>query len=269
VNKLDGVETVLAVNTETLIDQITKNTQLGLTNLVDAPFFRESKQIALVGGGPSLSKYLDELREFKGPIVACGSVHDFLVENDINMDYCIVCDPDPIVIDYMKKKNYTTRYLVASQCHPDVFEHLKFSNTHIWHAGGDNLDILKAFTGGSDVIGGGCTVGSRAIIISMCLGYNDISLFGFDSSLSKDFKHHSYEFQTNQETIGNITEIRLNSPDDAEVFHCAGYHVAQLFDIKKILELYASRVRFRIRCDGALSHLFKLGIEISAQKKET
>ena len=264
--KLDGCDSQTAVAMSVIKEQILENSKLGLTNLYDSPDYREGKEIAIVGGGPSLKDNLDKLRAFKGPIIACGSVHDFLVENNINFNYCVVCDPDPLVTQYMKHRQSEVKYLIASQCHPETFSHLMAFKNYIWHCHGTQLGE-EFWPEGTPIFGGGCTVGTRALIIAMSFGYCHISLFGFDSSLDKNFKHHSYDFQTENETIGNISEIRLQSPTDSKVFYCAGYMVAQLFDIKKLLEVYAGRLDVKVIGDGALSHMFKLGMELKQSQE--
>ena len=72
-------------------------------------------KIALIGGGPSLKDQLDDIRKFDGVTVACGSVHDYLIDNHIYPTFCVLCDPDEITSYYISSPNASTIYLVATQ----------------------------------------------------------------------------------------------------------------------------------------------------------
>lgn len=266
--QINGVLVSTAVDIETITKQIHENITLGLKNVSESDDFRVNVPIAIVGGGPSLKDTLEELRAFPGPVMACGSVHDYLVMNNIDAKWCVICDPDPLITQYMKNMNWETTYLVASQCHPDVFKYLKehsitYQKCYIWHAGGDKFEDSN-FGENQAIIGGGCTIGTRAIMMAYAFGYSNIHLFGFDSCLTKDYKHHAYDFETEQESIGDITEIRLGGPD-SPIFKVAGYMLGQIFDFKKILEIHASRFQFTIHGDGALKYL----MDLAASKMET
>lgn len=251
---IEGVLVTTAVDTDTLIKQIKENITLGLKNVSESNDYRGP--IAIVGGGPSLKDTLEELQAFNGPVMACGSVHDYLVMNNVDAKWCVICDPDPLITLYMKKLSEKTTYLIASQCHNSIFEYLKNNKSYIWHAGGDKFNDNN-FGENQLIIGGGCTIGTRAIMMAHAFGFEDIHLFGFDSCLTKEYKHHAYNFETDGESVGDITEIRMGGPE-SPIFKVAGYMLAQIFDFKKILEVYASKFRFTIHGDGALKYLMDL-----------
>ena len=113
--------------------------------------WREGRAIALVGGGPSLLETLPELTKYY-KIIACGSVHDYLLDNNIIPDYCLICDPDPLMSKYLTKWHEDCIYLIASQCDKSVFELLIKGNGHvaprcfIWNCGGEesfNQEMFK------------------------------------------------------------------------------------------------------------------------------
>jgi len=223
--------------------------------------FREHVPIAIVGGGPSLNDTYIELYDFNPRrIMACGSVHDFLVEKGIIPRWCVVVDPDPVILGYIKYPRKETKYLVSSQCDPEIFEYLKDYDVTLWHAYGDALGT-DSFNKNSILIGGGCTVGTRAIIIAAGFGYNVIHLYGIDSCLTDDYKHHAYNFiDSKKETVGNITEIRLDY-SDSPTFKVADYMLAQLFDFKSILQTYSKRLKFISHGNGLITYLLKISQE--------
>ena len=115
--QIEGCVSETAVPVEKLVDNIKSANQRRLQNISELIDFREGAKIAIVGGGPSLKDNLELLRTYKR-IIACGSVHDYLVENNIIPEWCMICDADPVVLNYVKLTNLGTKYLVASQCNP-------------------------------------------------------------------------------------------------------------------------------------------------------
>lgn len=254
--KIDDIVVNTAKSTEEIIENIKENVSKRYPELSEAYSWRENVSIAVVGGGPSLKNNLKLLSKYQY-IMACGSVHDFLVKNDIIPRWCVVCDPDEIMSNYLTLTNYRTNYLVASQCHPSVFKLLNDQNVLIWHAAGYNFENSPY---GEDKvgIGGGCTVGTRGICIALGMGFTNLHLFGFDTCLDENFKHHAYDFtDETKESIGNITEIRLGGPEGRK-FYVAGYMLGQLFDFQKLLNMYSDRMKITIHGDGLLSELMNL-----------
>lgn len=221
--------------------------------------FRANTPIAIVGGGPSLETQLDQLRKYKY-IMACGSVHDYLLKNFIVPNWCIVVDPSPIVIDYIQTPVKTIKYLLASQCHPEVFEYLKDYKISLWHSAGAKFD--NNVFGNELAIGGGCTVGTRAIIMAMAFGYYKLHLFGFDSCLDDNYKHHAYSFQRpKEESLGKITEVSLGKPDGRK-YKVADYMLAQFMDFKHIIGNEGKHCEFKVFGEGLLKELCDLSNEV-------
>lgn len=260
--RIDGCSVTTAVDTDTIINNIKENNKLKLSNVTDSDDWRENTPIAIVGGGPSLKHTLKELSAFKY-VMACGSVHDFLVKNNVLADWCVVCDPDPLIIEYMKDLQFSTKYFIASQCHPNVFNYFigkssRVYQTYIWHAGGDKFSNDN-FGKNQLVVGGGCTIGTRAIMLAHGMGFNNLHLFGMDTCLDEDENHHCYNFETKEETIGDVLEITCGDPVNGKKFKVAGYMLGQLFDFKQILQNYGHKIRFTVYGGGVLDYTLKYG----------
>src|SRR5262249_40028985 len=151
---------------------------------------------------------------------------------------------------YLTKRNWysKTTYLVASQCAPEVFEELKHRNVVLWHCGGSQEDNQALWNTERTVcIGGGTTVGTRAMIIAKCLGYTNLHLFGMDNCV-RDDETHAYAMATADESVGPLYPIRIGSVDGRE-FMMAKYHVAQLRDFKLVLKLFGDRLRITVHGD--------------------
>jgi hypothetical protein len=253
--KLEGCVATTAKSIEEICRniEINKDVHLEVSGLPD---WREQLPIAIVGGGPSLKDTIHKLKDYRY-IMVCGSAHDYVIKAGYAPTYAIICDPDPLVINYMRETSPYTKYLIASQCDPIVFQHVKYDKNYVWHCGGDGID-QKIFGEGKVVLGGGSTVGTRAMYMALAFGFSDQHLFGFDTCLSKDFKHHSYDFDDpEKETLGNIHEIALDGPNGKK-FHVAGYMLAQLFDFQNLLKAHANRIKVTVHGEGLLKHLMDI-----------
>lgn len=257
--EIGGCVTTTAIPVEDIIKNIQENRKRDLQNVYDTPWWREHEHIAIVGGGPSLKDEVHKLKNYKY-IMACGSVHDYLWEQGILPTWCVLIDPDPLMVNYLKHVDGWTTYLVGSQCAKEVFEHLKDFNVYIWHADGDRIEN-KAEVFGEEyrLVGGGCTVGTRAMILALGMGFRQQDLFGMDTCLTNTYKHHAYEFDNpDVETVGNIIELKLGGPE-SPTFKVAEYMLAQLFDFKAILKVFAHQLQITVYGDGMLKYLMEQG----------
>jgi uncharacterized Rossmann fold enzyme len=265
---IDKVEVTTATSIEDIKANILDARKRNLSPIQDCPAWRSGEPIAIVGGGPSLRDNLDKLRKYKN-IMACGSVHDYLVKAGILPNWCIICDPDPIMGSYLHYLNFETQYLVATQCNPSLFSQLRQVKTYTWNCHGDRFDASH-FGEGVITIGGGCTIGTRAMIMALHMGFNYQHLFGFDTCIQSEEDHHAYPFNyPDKEKLGEIAEIQLNpsDPNDRK-FKVVGYMLGQLFDFKKILAMHADVLKVTIIGDGLLAHLMKLAKEKSLTIKD-
>lgn len=256
---LQGVNTTTATAYDDILANVKKNVKRNLPRLHQLPEFHKvkghNKPIALVGGGPSLKYYLDDIRQYR-TIFACGSSHDYLRENNINLAYAGICDPDPLSIKYFQKLDAETKYLIASNCDDKIFEHLKNHQVVMWHCHSDQFKT-EEIEPGYQAVGGGCTIGLRAICIAMILGYTNIHLFGYDSCLGEDESSHAYL----AEDVGEIYEIKVGTKDklseNAKIFKCAGYQLAQA---DQFIDFYKKQREFftpTIYGDGLIAEIMK------------
>ena len=205
------------------------------------------RRIALVGGGPSIKDTVHELMDFQ-TIIACGSAHDWLQANSPRIPtFCAVCDPDPVMANYLRAPDKDTKYLVSSHCNASVFEALRGHEIQMWHCwpigAGDQeaRDYLQGKTPGWVAVGGGCTVGLRSLTLALMMGFSEVHFFGFDSCMGmSDDEHHAYPFtDTGKEFLGDIYNVKIgmgidNGPQPRE-YRVAGYQLAQADHYKQML----------------------------------
>lgn len=262
--KIDGCHISTATPIESMMDNVMFNVGKH-KNVYHLDEWRATKEIALVGGGPSLADQLDALAQFN-LVMVCGSAHDFLVENNIKFEYCIVCDPDPLVLNYIKYPQRDVKYLIATQCDPSVFEKLKDYQVFAWNASIGDKDHHINFT--YPTVGGGCTVGTRAIIMAMAFGFYDLHLFGYDTCLGDNYEHHAYKFSDpEKETIGDITEIQLDGPIGKK-YKLAGYMLGQFFDFQAILKEHYAKLNITVHGEGLLRDLMRISLKKAANLTE-
>lgn len=141
--------------------------------------------VALIGSGPTVKSQLESIRkerDLKNPIVAIKDAHDWLISEGIVPDYAVAIDPQEHRWNCFRKKDSRVTYLIASQCHPAMFEHLKDMHVRLWH-----LYIRKdqTYPPNSFLVTGGTTTGLRSITLFYAMGYRRFSLYGYDSCIQE------------------------------------------------------------------------------------
>lgn len=145
----------------------------------------------IVGGGPSLAGSLPDIqrRQKDGQaIFALNGTASFLAKHDIPPDFGVILDSRLENIRFILSG---IRWLLASQCHPAVFD--AAPSAALWHFAGDGvLDAVPEIHRASAIlIGGGITVGLTAMGLVFAMGYRKIHLYGYDSS-DRDDAAHAY-----------------------------------------------------------------------------
>lgn len=157
--------------------------------------------VAIVGGGPSLRDQLDNLRAYRGVIMSCGSVHDYLLENGVIPRCHIMGDPDAdgVTLRWVTRKGPGTTYLVASHCPPEVFDALAACDVRVWHLDVGEGEGAPDFRGEPSVPGGHFII-SRAWALAAIMGFRELDFFGFDCSFPDDCpSQHAYDYEWTRE----------------------------------------------------------------------
>ncbi len=188
------LDTVCNVETDKLLGNVRSAIAL------DLPWFDTESEhdghAVIVGGGPSLADTIDELkwRQSLGQSVwAMNGSARFLSDNGVTPDFYVMLDARPENRKLLFGNGPKTKYLIASQCDPSVFDALAHFDVTVWHANSEKMDSVLAAEKEKPVhlIGGGTTVGLNAMVLAFAAGYRKIHLYGFDSSYRED-EHHAY-----------------------------------------------------------------------------
>lgn len=202
----------------TTVDQRMENVRSAV--LRDLPWFTgfgdEGKTCVVVAGAPSMRDCLADIKAQKrrgSRIVSVNNAWRFLVENGIVPDAHVMLDARPENAEFLKGAPKSTRYVLASQCHPAVFDALEgYPEVVIWHNGFNEntemLDVLKPWWDEGPnqkpciLVPGGSTVGLRALWLAHFSGFRTIHAYGIDSSYAADGSHHAYAQSLNDgETV--------------------------------------------------------------------
>ncbi len=229
-------------------------------------------EIAIVGGGWSLDDTFDELRSLcweKGaPILAVNGAGRWLLERNLRAGAQMVLDARPqnaeFIVDIPGCK-----YMIASTCHPDVFEACKGKETYIFHPVSTGTDEEKAVLNGfyngrwTHVIGGS-TAGLRAITLARMTGYRFIHLFGIDSCFSPEGRNHAYEQAWNIEGSGRMYWALNKRGKDTKgrEFRCSTWQASQAQNFRDFIAHNGKFFRLHIHGDGLLAYMLRTGAEL-------
>ena len=139
----------------------------------------------LVGSGPSVAGELESIkkhRENGDAIVAIKDAHDWLIDNGIVPDYAVAVDPQEHRWSCFKRKNAGVKYMIGSQCHPNMFDHLSDQQVFLWHL---YVTEGQTYPPNSILVTGGTTSGLRAITLYYSMGFRRFHLYGYDSCLKE------------------------------------------------------------------------------------
>lgn len=240
-----------------MADVVERNTKSCLKRglpSIDSYSVEIDKPIAIVGGSPSLKDNLDKLRNFPGYILATNGAYSFLRKNGIKPHGMTMLDVRDANLRFVQNPSRKTAYFIASCCSPLVFDKLKGYNVIVWHS--DN-DIYKPNV--PMMIGGGCTIGTRAICLAYVLGFRDIHLFGMDSCYS-DNEHHAYSQNLNDND--KVIDIWVGK----RKFKCAVWMAGQAEDFKNILSSFGNLFDIQVHGDGVLKAILEEAWEIYKER---
>jgi hypothetical protein len=150
------------------------------------------ERLTIVANGPSaLDAPLTGPPGPSGPspssrTLAINNALRLFVERGHAPDYWMASDPQACVADYLHGAPRDTVYLVASKCHPAVFDALRDRRVVVWHcAEPGTLDLLT----GRLVIQSSITVTLCALNLMPVLGFCRLDTWGWDGCYLADRDH--------------------------------------------------------------------------------
>ncbi len=174
-----------------------RHAQMAAALKTGLPFLKKlgrfhNEWINIICYGPSLVEtWKDINRRDYLPILTVSGAHDFLIRRGLTPSIHVHIDPRPFQKEMLELPNESTRYLMASVCPPDFWLVLAGFHTELWHSlngEGDMEWVRKNHPAGVQAaIGGGSTVGQRAMNVASALGFRRFRVYGMDFSFGD---HH-------------------------------------------------------------------------------
>ncbi|MGH7273686.1 MAG: 6-hydroxymethylpterin diphosphokinase MptE-like protein [Nitrospiria bacterium] len=192
-----------------------------------------SDPCAIVCFGPSLNDTWEKIRDFKY-IFSCSGAHPFLIERGIIPTWHVAVDPRIHQDTLMGPPHKDVDYLIASTCHPSLFDHLEGYKVTLWHVFDTAEDGFRTLPPGEWALTGGCGVGLRAMTIARFFGFQEQHIFGMDGSEGKTGKHataHPIQAKQSFETIYNGV-MYLTTPAFLEAARMTFHELNQMPDVK-------------------------------------
>lgn len=212
---------------------------------------KERGAVAIVGSGPSLKDNWQRLKKFDGDILACNAANQFLLERGIIPKYVMIFDADILAEEFVTTPHKDVTYLLASRCHPNLFDRLAGCRVVVWHAKGDlNIAaILAKHNRLEPMCGGGGASVTRAMFLVQPMGYRELHLFGADSSYVKGNGHTHIRKSTTEE---KHLKIFCNGRE----FDTTPWMASQAEDFKVLVpSLQRLGLKIAVHGDGLIPHL--------------
>ena len=249
---------------------IVENTKHALTlGLPQAtPHETQSTPIAIACGGPSLEHSFEDLKEKHSngmKVVSVNGSHDWLLERGIRPSAHVMIDSRPFNKRFVENWQPETRYLIASQCHPETFKALEGANVMLFHciSTDEELDILDehyCLNRWESIypVSGGSTVSLRTIPLMRMLGFTHMELYGFDSCIM-DGKHHAYQQDENEENNVGIVTI------DGRDFYCHPWMHSQAKEFLKMVRAIGDKFELIVHGDGLIANILKAAVKLKEE----
>lgn len=225
-----------------------------------APHPANSVEVMILGGGPSLNEYIDDIREKRAAgvkLITLNGTYNWALEHGLTPSAQIMVDAREFNARFTKPVVDDCKYLIASQCHPSVLEGLPKDRTLLWHTTmhtlRDTINEARELWYG---VPGGSTVMLRAIPLLRMLGFKRFHLYGFDSCLmGKD--HHAYAQPEND------SEVVIDTIVGGRVFKCHPWQIAQAQEFMDLIKFLGDEIELEVYGDGLINHILRTGAELS------
>lgn len=184
-NQLSPIE--FRVNQPLASDQRAEHVRLslsrGLPDFDAAPL----QSITILANGPSLQDC--PAHALSGPTAAVNGALRWCIDHNITPTYWACCDPQEHVKDFIPDDApKSTRYLIASKCHPAVFDRAEALGLDValWHFRDD------PHTQDRRPVRVASTVTLTLLTLLRQVGYRHFDIYGWDACYRGD-RHHAIE----------------------------------------------------------------------------
>jgi hypothetical protein len=268
----DGQAIIDAGELNEAVEKIRENVKINCANGWEQvkPFETNDAEVMILGGGPSLNNYIDEIklnRALGMKVVTLNGAYNWALQHEITPSATVCVDAREFNARFTHPVVDACKYLIASQCHPSTLEGLPKDKTFLWHTGSDKIeDILKETYGGWWPVPGGSTVLLRALPLLRMLGYNKFILYGCDSCVIRDnedtdlVQSHAY-YQPE-----NDNDHLLPVVVGGKTFWCTTWMSAQATEFISLCDFLGEQIEnLEVRGDGLLAWIINYGASLECR----
>ena len=261
---------VLNTSAEVIIEHVKINAKRNLAQLRPHQT-QPDTVISLLAGGPSLKDFWGDIEEkWRGgqKIVTVNGTYNECLKRGINPSAQIVTDARDHNLRFVQPVIPTCKYLLASQCHPSLFDAVPPEQIHVWHTPIGDSELTKIVEEELHArnqiwypVPGGSTVTLRAMTLLRILGFCKMEIYGFDSCLADDGSHHAYEQKEN-----DGKEVIISVICGGRVFRCHSWMASQAQEfLDQMRHLLLDEVEIMVHGDGLIAHILKTGAGIEQE----
>jgi hypothetical protein len=209
--------TVGLVPEETYIEYARTNIAAGFPEVMFAA--PHDVPLAIVGGGPSAARALDELKDWPGHIWGINQTASWLIAQGVKAPvWLFTVDPDPCLADWVSG---VERALLGASCHPKLFEALKDKDVRLFHTRevpGVTRAMEETVNDGSNVPEIKCNLMGPSSVCRVFLpaamqGYKDVTFFGCEGSIEEKTHAYRHEHRPRQMVIRAGDRDYITTPD--------------------------------------------------------
>lgn len=255
---------VLNITEAQIVENVRRNIQGPWTQVRSHPI--NDVEVAILGGGPSLAQFEDDVREKQKAgvkLITLNGTYNWTHERGLWPVTQIMVDARPFNKRFVQPIDRRNMYLISSQCDPSVFEGLPDDRTWIWHTSAEIIDeVLSQAYSKWNIIPGGSTVLFRAIPLLRTLGFTKFHLYGCDSCLIED-AHHAYAQPENDGT--RAVNVIVTG---GRVFKAYPWMISQAQEMCDLIRMMGDEIELEIYGDGLLAHMLHTAAKIEDTTEE-
>jgi len=253
----------LNVTDDLLRENIRHNCKQGWTQVVPHP--QNNMEVMILGGGPSLNDFADDIiqkRKEGVKLITLNGTYNWCLDRGLKPSAQIIVDARDFNARFTKPVVDECKYLIASQCHPSVFEGLPKDRTFIWHAMSDLTDeVVRENLEAYWPIPGGSTVLLRALPLLRMLGFYKFHVYGCDSCLTNG-AHHSFEQKENEGQV--VVPMLL---EGGQIFYCHPWMAAQARQFVTLIQKIGETFDMCVYGNGLLAQILNNGAKFAYEKE--
>lgn len=225
----------------------------------------QETEVMMVCGGPSLNEFTDEIQQLRSggmPMITTNGTYNWAIDQGMRPSMQLVIDAREFNKRFVRPVVADCKYVIASQCHPAVFEGLPQDRTYIWHVSsseGDIPDLLDELYEIWFPCPGGSTVTLRGLCLLRMLGFHKIHMYGFDSC-HLNGEHHAYEQPENSYNSDRTIPVSVGG----RVFQCDPWMFCQAKEWMQMVKMFGDEIDLNVKGDGLIAHIIKTGATLSA-----